>query len=32
MSQIALQSMTGFGKANGQYLDKKIAIEIRSLN
>lgn len=32
MSQIALQSMTGFGKANGQYLDKKISVEIRSLN
>ncbi|MFM7006099.1 MAG: YicC/YloC family endoribonuclease [Flavobacteriales bacterium] len=32
MSQIALQSMTGFGKANGQFLDKKISVEIRSLN
>jgi uncharacterized protein (TIGR00255 family) len=32
MSEIALQSMTGFGKANGQFEDKKIAVEIRSLN
>ena len=32
MSQIALQSMTGFGKANGQFNDKKISIEVRSLN
>jgi uncharacterized protein (TIGR00255 family) len=32
MSQIALQSMTGFGKANGHYNDKKISIEVRSLN
>ena len=32
MSQIALQSMTGFGEASGQYLDKKISVEIRSLN
>lgn len=27
-----LHSMTGFGKASGAYLDKKITIEIRSLN
>jgi uncharacterized protein (TIGR00255 family) len=27
-----LQSMTGFGKANGHFQDKKISIEIRSLN
>jgi uncharacterized protein (TIGR00255 family) len=32
MSQIALQSMTGFGKANGHFNDKKISIEVRSLN
>ncbi len=27
-----LQSMTGFGKASGTYLNKKITIEIKSLN
>jgi uncharacterized protein (TIGR00255 family) len=32
MSQFALQSMTGFGKANGHFNDKKISIEVRSLN
>lgn len=32
MSEIALQSMTGFGKANGHFNDKKISIEVRSLN
>jgi uncharacterized protein (TIGR00255 family) len=32
MTQIALQSMTGFGKANGHFNDKKISIEVRSLN
>jgi uncharacterized protein (TIGR00255 family) len=32
MSQIALQSMTGFGKANGHFNDKKISVEVRSLN
>lgn len=32
MSQIALQSMTGFGKANGHFDDKKISVEVRSLN
>jgi uncharacterized protein (TIGR00255 family) len=32
MSHIALQSMTGFGKANGHFNDKKISIEVRSLN
>ena len=32
MSQLALQSMTGFGKANGHFNDKKISIEVRSLN
>lgn len=32
MSSIALQSMTGFGKANGQINDKKISVEVRSLN
>lgn len=32
MSINALQSMTGFGKANGQFQDKKIAVEVRSLN
>lgn len=29
---VMLQSMTGFGKANGQFQDKKISVEIRSLN
>jgi uncharacterized protein (TIGR00255 family) len=32
ISNAALQSMTGFGKANGQYQDKKISVEVRSLN
>ena len=32
MNQVALQSMTGFGKANGQFQDKKISVEVRSLN
>lgn len=32
MDQVALQSMTGFGKANGQFQDKKISVEVRSLN
>jgi len=32
MTQIALQSMTGFGKSNGHFNDKKISIEVRSLN
>jgi uncharacterized protein (TIGR00255 family) len=32
ISKSALQSMTGFGKANGQFQDKKISIEVRSLN
>lgn len=32
MNSTALQSMTGFGKANGHFRDKKIAIEVRSLN
>lgn len=32
MSQIVLQSMTGFGKANGHFNDKKISVEVRSLN
>jgi uncharacterized protein (TIGR00255 family) len=32
ISNSALQSMTGFGKANGQFQDKKISIEVRSLN
>ena len=27
-----LQSMTGFGKATGTYLNKKITVEIKSLN
>ncbi|MEN9743640.1 MAG: hypothetical protein RLZZ65_1445 [Bacteroidota bacterium] len=31
-SAVLLQSMTGFGKANGQFQDKKISVEIRSLN
>lgn len=32
MSKIVLQSMTGFGKANGHFNDKKISVEVRSLN
>lgn len=32
ISNAALQSMTGFGKANGQFQDKKISVEVRSLN
>lgn len=32
MTKSALQSMTGFGKANGQFQDKKISVEVRSLN
>lgn len=32
MNSTALQSMTGFGKANGHFHDKKIAVEVRSLN
>lgn len=32
MNSTALQSMTGFGKANGHFRDKKIAVEVRSLN
>jgi len=32
MSSNALQSMTGFGKANGHFQDKKVSIEVRSLN
>ena len=32
MKQVALQSMTGFGKANGHFQDKKISVEVRSLN
>jgi uncharacterized protein (TIGR00255 family) len=32
ITKSALQSMTGFGKANGQFQDKKISIEVRSLN
>jgi len=32
MNSTALQSMTGFGKANGHFGDKKIAVEVRSLN
>lgn len=32
MSEILLQSMTGFGKSFGQFQGKKIAVEIRSLN
>ena len=32
ISNLALQSMTGFGKAHGQFQDKKISVEIRSLN
>src|SRR5690554_1629828 len=27
-----LQSMTGFGKSSGTFLDKKVTVEIRSLN
>ena len=27
-----LQSMTGFGKATGTYANKKITVEIKSLN
>jgi uncharacterized protein (TIGR00255 family) len=32
MTQVLLQSMTGFGKANGHFQDKKISVEVRSLN
>jgi uncharacterized protein (TIGR00255 family) len=32
MNQVLLQSMTGFGKANGHFQDKKISVEVRSLN
>ena len=32
MIQVLLQSMTGFGKANGHFQDKKISVEVRSLN
>ena len=32
MNHILLQSMTGFGKANGHFQDKKISVEVRSLN
>jgi uncharacterized protein (TIGR00255 family) len=32
MNQVQLQSMTGFGKANGHFQDKKISVEVRSLN
>jgi uncharacterized protein (TIGR00255 family) len=32
MNHVLLQSMTGFGKANGHFQDKKISVEVRSLN